>query len=193
MYYTYAHYTADTKELFYIGKGQRRRAWQSCSRNRYWGYKVAKHGGFTVEVLAEWDTDKKALAHEKLLISIFRDIGKLVNIADEGCSSGTKRTAEQKETIRQRLLGIPRSEECKANMSRALKGRKQSTDRAAKSAAHLTFIREKQKKKILCVTSGILYGSAADASKSEGVDTSSIIKACKGILKKPGNKEWCYG
>ena len=152
MYYTYAHYTADTKELFYIGKGQRRRAWQSCSRNRHWKYKVDKHGGFTVEVLAKWSTDAEALAHEKLLISIFREIGKLVNIADEGCSSGTKLTAEQKEAIRQRLLGVPRSEECKANMSKALKGRKQPKERAAKSAAHLAIIREKQKKKILCVT-----------------------------------------
>lgn len=131
MYYTYAHYTADTKELFYIGKGQRRRAWQSSSRNRHWNYKVAKHG-FTVEVLAYWETDSEALQHEKLLISIFKARGKLVNIADEGCSTGTTWSAEQKEAIRRRLTGVPRSEECKRNMSKALKGRKQSEERAKK-------------------------------------------------------------
>jgi group I intron endonuclease len=192
MYYTYAHYTADTKELFYIGKGQRRRAWQSCSRNRHWNYKVAKHG-FIVEVLAYWETDTEALLHEKLLISIFKPKGRLVNIADEGCSSGVKWTPEQKEAIRQRLLGVPRSEECKANMSKALKGRKQPSERAKKSAEQLAIIRETQKKKILCVTTNTLYASASDASKAENVDTSSIIKACKGILKKPGKKEWRYG
>lgn len=191
MYYTYAHYTADTKELFYIGKGQRRRAWQSSSRNRHWNYKVAKHG-FSVEILAYWETDEEALQHEKLLIGIFKPRGQLVNVAEEGSSTGAKRTQEQKEEIRKRLIGVPRSEECKINMSKALKGRKQPEERAKKSAEQLARIREKQKRKVFCVTTGKVYSSMADASIVEKVDTSSIVKACKGILKQAGKKEWRY-
>lgn len=44
-FYVYLHYTKDTGELFYIGKGRRDRARQTKSRRSvYWNRKVEKHG-----------------------------------------------------------------------------------------------------------------------------------------------------
>lgn len=40
MYYVYKHLDPRTKEVFYIGKGTKRRAYEEPSRNRAWCHKV---------------------------------------------------------------------------------------------------------------------------------------------------------
>ncbi len=192
-HYTYAHYTKDTSELFYIGKGQGRRARQQDkdTRSRWWHSKIKKHGGFTVEILCYWNTEKEALEHEKLLISIFKN--QLVNLTDggEGCS-GYKPTPETVQKIKKALTGVKFSKERCQNISKALSGRKASPELAEKSRKQLEKIREEQKKAVFCKTSGKVYKSITEASKEEKVDASSIVKGCKGILKNPGGKQFCY-
>ena len=51
MFYTYAHYTPAGR-LFYIGKGQRKRAWDKKRRNNYWQNIVSKHGDPVVETVS---------------------------------------------------------------------------------------------------------------------------------------------
>jgi hypothetical protein len=114
MYYTYIHYTADTNEPFYVGKGKDRRAYQSgTKRSKYWHNKVDKHGGFDYEILCEWTDESDAFEHEKLMISVLREMGyTLVNLSDGGDGpSGVKRTEEQKQHLRNLLKGKPRSKE----------------------------------------------------------------------------------
>jgi hypothetical protein len=189
-YYTYAHFTADTKKLFYVGKGCKRRAWQSASRNKHWKHKVAKHG-HTVEILAEWSTEAEAFEHEKFLISCFES--QLVNLTDGGeGTSGRKQSDEENQKRSIKLKGIPLTEQRKANISSSLQGRKLQENHAEKSRSILAAIREETKKKVKCLTSGLVYLSVAEASSKEGVDPSSIVKACKGILKRAGKKEWAY-
>ena len=43
-YYVYAHYTLDTNELFYIGKGKNSRFKSNSHRNKLWHKIVNKHG-----------------------------------------------------------------------------------------------------------------------------------------------------
>jgi hypothetical protein len=108
MFYTYAHYTPQGR-LFYIGKGQKNRAYKFYSRGKYWNSVVTKYGKPNVQILANWDTDKEALDHEILLISCFKELGhKLCNQTNGG--EGTS--------------GIKLSEEHKAKISLKLKGRK---------------------------------------------------------------------
>ena len=84
MFYTYAHVRKDTNKIFYIGKGIDDRAWFTYGRNKHWNHIVKKHG-YSVQILADWRTEKEALEHESLLISCFKDMGnKLVNMTDGG-------------------------------------------------------------------------------------------------------------
>ncbi len=100
-YYTYAHYKADTKELFYIGKGVKSRHCKATGRNLYWSRIVAKHG-FKSEILSRFDTEKEALDHEAFLIECFRAMGfKLANLADGGQGqSGWTISEQHKEAVR---------------------------------------------------------------------------------------------
>ena len=82
MYYVYAH-TKPDGEIFYIGKGTRKRIKNTANRNLHWNNIVAKHG-FKSVVLAEFEDEKTALDEEALLIQHFRKFGKLVNILDRG-------------------------------------------------------------------------------------------------------------
>lgn len=81
-FYIYGHYTADTNELFYIGKGSGRRAWATSGRNPYWTRKANKHG-FVVKLLQENLNEETAFTREKELIA---EVGleKLTNIIEGG-------------------------------------------------------------------------------------------------------------
>lgn len=67
MAYVYGHYKADTGELFYIGKGNGKRAWEHRSRNPHWKAIVNKHG-LSVKILEDNLTDEQAYQKEKSLV-----------------------------------------------------------------------------------------------------------------------------
>ena len=87
MFYTYAH-TKPDGTIFYIGKGHGRRAWSSKSRNKHWKHIVAKYKNYSVQILANWDTEEEAFNHEILLISCFKDLN--FNLAN--CTNGGEGT-----------------------------------------------------------------------------------------------------
>ena len=103
MYYTYGHYKADSKELFYIGKGKGNRSHEKDSRSTFWKNIVTKHG-YTVEIFARWESEQDAFIHEKFLIECFRDLTKLCNLTDggDGCS-GYIWSDEQKAKLKLRI------------------------------------------------------------------------------------------
>jgi len=132
MFYTYSHATPEGR-IFYIGKGQGRRAYVSENRNLYWHNIVKKHGNPVVQILADWKTEEEAFDHEMVLIDCFRGMGyKLANLTNGGeGSSGYKHTKEQREKNRLAKLGsipwnkgIPLTEDCKQKLSQSLSGRK---------------------------------------------------------------------
>jgi len=101
MFYTYAHYTPEGN-LFYIGKGQRNRAYKLNRRNSKWKNIVAKYGTPKIEILSRWGTESEALDHEKFLIACFKDLGfNLCNLTDGGEGiSGYKHTEKTKEKVK---------------------------------------------------------------------------------------------
>jgi hypothetical protein len=142
MYYTYGHYKADSKELFYIGKGKNNRLTKVWGRSVYWKRIVEKHG-FTAEILAKWETEQEALEHEKFLILCLKDSHKLCNLTAGGDGiSGLKMSDESKKKMsdaKKRIMTVElkkkisdATKKAMANpevlkrMSEAIKGRKAS-------------------------------------------------------------------
>ncbi len=71
-------------QVFYVGKGRGRRAYDSGYRNPHWCGVARKHG-HEVEIAAEWSTEREALDHEIFLIDTFRELGHpLVNMTNGG-------------------------------------------------------------------------------------------------------------
>jgi hypothetical protein len=125
MFYTYAHYKPDNS-VFYIGKGQRNRAWAHDNRNQYWKNVVAKHGEHKVEILAKWPTEQEAFEHEIFLIWCFRDMGyTMANLTDggEGCS-GMKVSQESIQKRLESMKGYVVSEKTKSKMRESSLGKK---------------------------------------------------------------------
>lgn len=106
-YFIYSHIRNDNNKIFYIGKGNKKRPYDIYNRNRYWHHVVNKHG-FTVQIIAEHEKEEDAYKHEKELIAYHKSIGSpLVNLTDGGEGAS----------------GMPKSEETKAKISKANKGR----------------------------------------------------------------------
>lgn len=69
-YYVYAHYTLDTNELFYIGKGCNNRHLTNSGRSTYWYNIVNKHG-YKAEKLIDNLEEADAFIQEILAIKEF--------------------------------------------------------------------------------------------------------------------------
>lgn len=83
-FYTYIHRRLDSGLIFYVGKGAGTRGSSKNGRNIHWQRVVSAHG-FSIEVVGLWESEDDAFSHERLLISIFRDLGHpLVNKTDGG-------------------------------------------------------------------------------------------------------------
>lgn len=165
MFYTYAHYTSEGR-LFYIGKGQGRRAYFFHKRNNYWNNVVAKYGKPEVKIIAEWSTEAEAHKHEIELIKQYRDAGEqLCNLSNggDGCS-GLQHSEEFKAKIsalhkgNKWRQGLPTSDKQKAAAREIFKGNKfaagNTTNRTwiwigtnIKTGEVVKFIGEKEMKK----------------------------------------------
>lgn len=86
-FYVYFHKKATTGEIFYVGKGSGRRAYDKSSRSKWWYKVVAKHG-FVVEIYMDKLTEWYALELEQDMISYYgrkdQGYGDLINVTDGG-------------------------------------------------------------------------------------------------------------
>ena len=133
IFYTYSHSKPDGS-IFYIGKGMGDRAYSKDNRNNFWKNTVKKYG-YSVQILAEWDSEIEAFDHEKVLISCFKDMGhKLVNLTDGGDgTAGYRWTDEQKANFNMNgekngMFGKTHSVETKQKIREKAIGRKITKD-----------------------------------------------------------------
>lgn len=108
-FYVYFHINPLTKEVFYVGKGNGRRAYRK-NRNTLWKNIVNKYGDPIVLIVKRNITERYAFELEKAYIKLFgrRDLneGSLVNLTDGGeGSSGNILSNEQKRKISNSLKG----------------------------------------------------------------------------------------
>lgn len=123
-HYVYCHYRLDTNTVFYIGKGQNRRAYSKQKRNVYWSNIVKKAGGFRVEILADKLLNIDALKYERVLITALKKKYPelLCNLTDGG-EGGLNPSFETRQKQRNAKLGKKLSEEHKRKIGEAGKSR----------------------------------------------------------------------
>lgn len=110
MYYIYQHRSADTNQIFYVGKGKDKRFCDKNKRGRYWKFYVEKHG-FVPEVIKSNMDEELAFLAEMECIDAYKKRGiQLINLTDggEGCSGySMKHTEEQKAKWSRERKGTP--------------------------------------------------------------------------------------
>jgi hypothetical protein len=87
IYYVYLHRSKKTGEVFYVGKGQKRRAYYSHARSKEWKKHVLEHG-FDVEIIASCLSQDQSFNIERQTIKRLSDEGvSLINktAGGEGC------------------------------------------------------------------------------------------------------------
>lgn len=112
-YYLYYHKNPITKELFYIGIGTNKRAWDFISgRNSHYKNYIKKHGEPVVDIIKENLTKEEACSIEMESIAKYgrkgiEPKGILLNksIGGETIALGNKFTEEQKQKIVQAKTG----------------------------------------------------------------------------------------
>lgn len=187
-YTTYAHYKPDGS-MFYIGKGSISRAHSSAGRNVVWKRTVAKHGGFKVEILGRWATEKEAFDHEIFLIDTMKSLNvPLVNIAEGGFGSkGFRHTEEHKNFKKQMMLeknpmSNPKIREkqiiaLKEAMNRPDVKLRQSKARLGKklSASHVESLKNCHPTRP-CIINGVEYKSLMEASRTLGIRHGTLYR-----------------
>lgn len=175
-FYVYEHLCASTGEVFYVGKGCDRRAWDVVGRSELWRRVANKHGVIVVVVmdgLQEWFSFEL----ESSLICLHGRLklghGRLVNHTDGGeGSTGLKHRSESRQAMsayaarldvkmkrRIKALELNRDSEFIARRDAAAKAF--WSNPSAREAAS----RRRGSGPILCVETGMVFSSAGDAEK----------------------------
>lgn len=96
-YYIYIHYTKDTNEPFYVGKGKNYRISTKSRRSDFWKNIVNKHG-YYYEILEDKLTEKESFELEKFYITYLKFLGfNLCNLTDGGEGSSGHKFVPSKE------------------------------------------------------------------------------------------------
>jgi hypothetical protein len=106
MYYTYIHSTPDG-DVFYVGKGQGRRAYSTSDRSIAWREVVDSNNGINIKILNFFESENEAFEDEEKLIEYYVSIGsQLVNATSGGRGvKGCCKSEAQREHIRTLLTG----------------------------------------------------------------------------------------
>ncbi len=165
-FYVYIHFRSDDGLPFYVGKGRANRAWRTDGRSVQWNRIVAKHG-LKVEILKADISESDAFELEKsTILTLGR--GFLCNHTDGG----------------EGVAGWEPSDETKARMSAAQRGRKHSD--SAKAKMGIAF-----KKPVYC-SNGMKFDGSADAAKFVSGKASVISRCAAGLRKSAYGFAWSY-
>ena len=103
-YYTYIHYDLDGVP-FYVGKGNKDRAFSNKYRGCQWWIHVRKCQGYTIKIVNYFDTEEQAFEHEMLLIKEFSDKGLfLANLTKGGKGASGYKQSEELKKYKSKLM-----------------------------------------------------------------------------------------
>jgi len=199
MFYVYEHIRLDTNTVFYVGKGKGRRCFDSNRRNQHWKRVVAKAGGFDVHIVIDKIDEEFAFLAEQELITKLKSQGaSLANLTNGGeGASGYQHTDEArikfsktmartmetyKHIVRKRQLGENNSAKKLGvgnKISKALRGRKLSYERKAKSS----LPRGKNPKAIKVSLDGKQFGCIKDVAELLGMPYTTLVNKMRRMKK----------
>lgn len=112
-FYVYEHIRKDTGQIFYVGKGSKKRAYKHDGRNQFWKRVVEKANGFQVNFYATDISEDVAFEIEIKRIAELKSAGVvLCNLSDGGeGSSGFVPSEDHKKKISVSKTGVKRSAE----------------------------------------------------------------------------------
>jgi hypothetical protein len=130
MFYVYIHRKRTTREIFYVGKGKNKRAFDFSDRGSHWERTVKKHG-VIVEIVESGLQEWYALELESDLISLHGRLdlgdGLLINKTDGGDGiSGCVYSEESKQKIRDASKNRWSKQEEHEKFSKSLIGNKRN-------------------------------------------------------------------
>lgn len=149
IFYVYEHWRLDRDECFYVGKGKGGRAYSRGGRNSHWNNIVAKleriGSGYEVKLVKTGLTEPESFSLEKERIVFWKDRVDLCNKTDGGDGvSGLVMSDYSRQKMSEKakgrpgnitMLGRKHSDETRAKMSAAHKGKQKSAEHAAKVGA----------------------------------------------------------
>jgi len=190
-YYVYFHRNPITKEIFYVGLGLDKRAWdKSRGRNKHWINYVKKYGNPIVEIIHEDLTLEQASNKEQYYIELYGRIGYeekgILTNKSKGGESGSK--------------GIKWSEQSIKNRNKKLKGRTFTPEHNFKISLskqnHPSYQNRKNNKSIYQkdLEGNIIneWNTIKEASNSLQLGEMYIIQCCKGKREQYKNYKWEY-
>ena len=154
-FYVYLHKKATTGEVFYVGKGTGKRAYQKAKRSKFWKAIVDKHG-YTIEIVINGLQEWAAFEFEQNLVAYYgrRDLGEgcLVNATEGGeGTAGYIWSDDLKEWRKQKTIEQFSSLEMRKKLSEAKKGKQLSSEHRQRSIEILDKHREKAAKAVSCM------------------------------------------
>jgi hypothetical protein len=199
MFYVYEHIRLDTNAVFYVGKGRGRRCFEAKRRNQHWKRIVAKAGGFDVRVVVDKiDEELAFLAEQELIAKLKLQGASLANLTDGGegvsgyrhtdnariqFSKTMSRTMETyKHIVRERQLGKKNSAKKLGvgdKISKALRGRKLSSERKAKSS----LPRGKNPRAVKVSLDGKQFGCIKDMAEFIGMSYTTLVNRMRKMKK----------
>ena len=136
---------------------------------------IKKYGleKFDIEVIAEADTEEELNSLEMFFIEFYGcKIPDGYNLTDGGEGSAG------------RII----SEETRKKLSKSITGKKLKPE----VIAFLASIPKKNRRKVICIETGAVFESLADAAKWAGITDSYMCKLCKGEKATGGGYHWRY-
>lgn len=171
IFQTYIHISDDTKKVFYVGVGGYYRPWDRTARSPEW--KAIAKKGYSVEVVANWNTREESFAHEALLIQYFHAAGHPIINKSTGGYGGTGRSPskEMREKLRALYSGVPLKIETRQRMSTSRMGK-------SLSPSHCENIRlgKLQAPKLKCLTCGMVTHPGPLARHQKASEHTGISK-----------------
>lgn len=179
MWCVYGHYTTDTNELFYIGKGRIKRAYSKQNRSLYWKRVANKHG-IRVEIFMDNLDEATAFIQEILAIKEFSPRCNFT-MGGEG-PSGFKQDPEQV------LKRVPRGERHHRWGKTVSDEIKRKISETKKKAALKTKC-----KSVFCTSTKKIWPTIKECAKELGIKRTTLNAYLRGQSPNITTIQYCTG